>query len=350
VAKPLLKHGSSPALRHLDCTHAISTAWMYEAFKLKQLILQYINSTKESADIFTKGFTDLIKWIHATRMINHIYMHDISTVIRPETAKVKSANLSRTKDSPSIETEQDNAVATRALGRVDDYTSTQDTLNAAAPSSSSSAIGNISAQKKTRGRRRQAPALALLHLVLPCLLGLCAADAPVAAPAAHRRPAAVPLLCCHLAAAGTMADPGTAATGIGGPATEDHGPRGCPRHRAAGQKAGPHVLGRIMYCGCCAGTCELCQPHLAGPPESSSTGSMAEHGCGGRLCVGCNADGCPRRLEPCPRCQASMQQHLMGAHMCSPDGYFPLPTDQPQQAAISPPDSAATSVSGEETI
>jgi len=40
----------------------------------------------------------------------------------------------------------------------------------------------------------------------------------------------------------------------------------CPRHRAAGQRAGEHRRGdRPFHCGCCAGTCELCDPTLRAP-------------------------------------------------------------------------------------
>ena len=35
----------------------------------------------------------------------------------------------------------------------------------------------------------------------------------------------------------------------------------CPRHRQAGRRAGPHqYLSKPSHCGCCAGTCELCDP------------------------------------------------------------------------------------------
>ncbi|MDA8583473.1 hypothetical protein N9L68_04550 [bacterium] len=40
-------------------------------------------------------------------------------------------------------------------------------------------------------------------------------------------------------------------------------PQGCPRHRLAGQQAGPHEPGeRSFHCGCCAGTCEICRSEL----------------------------------------------------------------------------------------
>ena len=38
--------------------------------------------------------------------------------------------------------------------------------------------------------------------------------------------------------------------------------RMCPRHRLAGREAGPHPFQSVMVCGCCAGTCELCDPTL----------------------------------------------------------------------------------------
>ena len=44
--------------------------------------------------------------------------------------------------------------------------------------------------------------------------------------------------------------------------------KGCPRHRSAGQIAGPHASGmRPFHCGCCAGTCELCRPELCPPVQ-----------------------------------------------------------------------------------
>ena len=38
-------------------------------------------------------------------------------------------------------------------------------------------------------------------------------------------------------------------------------PMPCPRHRQAGREAGPHqYLSKPFHCGCCVGTCELCDP------------------------------------------------------------------------------------------
>ena len=38
----------------------------------------------------------------------------------------------------------------------------------------------------------------------------------------------------------------------------------CPRHCQAGRRAGPHqYLSKPFHCGCCVGTCELCDPSLS---------------------------------------------------------------------------------------
>ena len=44
-------------------------------------------------------------------------------------------------------------------------------------------------------------------------------------------------------------------------------PSQCPRHFRAGQEAGPHGSGTVMYCGCCAGTCHLCPPSDVTPDD-----------------------------------------------------------------------------------
>ena len=41
----------------------------------------------------------------------------------------------------------------------------------------------------------------------------------------------------------------------------------CPRHRQGGQLAGRHPLGAMSFrCGCCVGTCEICDPTLRPSP------------------------------------------------------------------------------------
>ena len=50
----------------------------------------------------------------------------------------------------------------------------------------------------------------------------------------------------------------------------DARPKPCPRHRRAGREAGEHQYGsKPFHCGCCVGTCELCDPSLSGRSQRS---------------------------------------------------------------------------------
>ena len=50
----------------------------------------------------------------------------------------------------------------------------------------------------------------------------------------------------------------------------DASPKPCPRHRRAGREAGEHQYrSKPFHCGCCVGTCELCDPSLSGRSQRS---------------------------------------------------------------------------------
>ena len=74
---------------------------------------------------------------------------------------------------------------------------------------------------------------------------------------------------------------GSETTGNGkGSETTDPGSMDlCPAHYRAGQEAGPHERGECMYCGCCAGTCERCEPErLGGHDTALVSGAMSAGG------------------------------------------------------------------------
>ena len=56
----------------------------------------------------------------------------------------------------------------------------------------------------------------------------------------------------------------------------------CPRHRQAGRRAGPpQYLSKPFHCGCCVGTCELCDPTLYAlppppPPEALEAAASSD--------------------------------------------------------------------------
>ena len=62
-------------MRHMQRTHGLSVAWLKEQFDREGYKLGYCPTLEMSADIFTKGFTERHKWIHARKLIAH-YMPD----------------------------------------------------------------------------------------------------------------------------------------------------------------------------------------------------------------------------------------------------------------------------------
>ena len=66
------KNGRNPTSRTLGRTHGVCVAWLHENFTNGHFDLIYEKTDAQAADIFTKGFTDQVKWEHACRNINHV--------------------------------------------------------------------------------------------------------------------------------------------------------------------------------------------------------------------------------------------------------------------------------------
>ena len=70
----VIKTGRNPTMRYLHRTHRISIAVLHEIIhgkgsSDKEVHIKYTPSCDMAADIFTKGFTDKVKWNHAIRAI-----------------------------------------------------------------------------------------------------------------------------------------------------------------------------------------------------------------------------------------------------------------------------------------
>ena len=61
VIEILLK-GRSNALRHLHRSHRINIDWMYEFIKQENIIIKYVNTKFQLADICTKAFSKADDW------------------------------------------------------------------------------------------------------------------------------------------------------------------------------------------------------------------------------------------------------------------------------------------------
>ena len=66
----ILKTRKNPTLRHLNRIHRINVSWLCEVFRnLKEVELVYCKTDVMAADIFTKAFTNPIKWNAALDLI-----------------------------------------------------------------------------------------------------------------------------------------------------------------------------------------------------------------------------------------------------------------------------------------
>ena len=60
----------NPTMRYLSRTQGLNLRWLYERFQSPELELMYEVSSNMAADIFTKSFTDKVKWLEVCRLVN----------------------------------------------------------------------------------------------------------------------------------------------------------------------------------------------------------------------------------------------------------------------------------------
>ena len=69
----IIKNGRNPTLRHVNRTHRVNADWLTEVFRNeKQIKLVYCKTVDMAADIFTKAFHNVVKWLPALSNINMI--------------------------------------------------------------------------------------------------------------------------------------------------------------------------------------------------------------------------------------------------------------------------------------
>ena len=61
-------------MRHIGRTHGVSVAWLSERFAEDNFQLDYCDTADQVADVYTKAFSDPIKWQHA---------HELAGVMDP---------------------------------------------------------------------------------------------------------------------------------------------------------------------------------------------------------------------------------------------------------------------------
>ena len=69
-------------MRYLHRTHRISVTWLHECFQRTDFDLVYEETSKMCADIYTKGFTDSLKWEQACWLINVVEPKRLKELLR----------------------------------------------------------------------------------------------------------------------------------------------------------------------------------------------------------------------------------------------------------------------------
>ena len=94
----VVETGKNPTMRYLHRTHRVNVAWLHERFQGKaDLDLIYETSDTMCADIYTKAFTDKIKWDSVCWLINIIDPKDFSQLIRSKVVGAKAPGNSKPK-------------------------------------------------------------------------------------------------------------------------------------------------------------------------------------------------------------------------------------------------------------
>ncbi|MDA8582809.1 Ty1/Copia family ribonuclease HI [bacterium] len=65
----IIKSGKNPSMRHISRTHGVNIGWLHDLYRRQLFGLTYSRTEAMCADIFTKTFRELPKWLHAIKLI-----------------------------------------------------------------------------------------------------------------------------------------------------------------------------------------------------------------------------------------------------------------------------------------
>ena len=71
ATRTLLLLGQAGVLRHTDRTQRVSFSWLKQQYDHGHFKLLNVGTPEQTADVFTKPFTEKNKWVHALRLIGH---------------------------------------------------------------------------------------------------------------------------------------------------------------------------------------------------------------------------------------------------------------------------------------
>ena len=73
--------------------HVPGIAWLHEQCKGEDVVVQYVTTTRMAADIYTKGFTDKVKWVNLCQQVS---------VVEPRVLDTRELYLLLEMDDPSF--------------------------------------------------------------------------------------------------------------------------------------------------------------------------------------------------------------------------------------------------------
>ncbi len=73
--------GRNPTMRHIGRTHRVSVAWMHKRFTTRGINLVYESTHRQCADIYTKGFTEPLKWYAVCLLVNVVDGHKLAQLL-----------------------------------------------------------------------------------------------------------------------------------------------------------------------------------------------------------------------------------------------------------------------------
>ena len=101
----VVRTGRNPTMRYLSRVHRVSVADLHERLGHPQtkdkVDMVYTRSDSMSADIYTKGFTDKDKWIHACELVNITSPGHLKDMIQNSAERFRNM-LDPAKPAPSI--------------------------------------------------------------------------------------------------------------------------------------------------------------------------------------------------------------------------------------------------------
>ena len=105
----ICRSGRNPTMRHIGRTHGVCASWLKEVYERPENTYVYDDTTMQAADIYTKGFSDKLKWQHAHELINVCDPSRINAVMKYKIDIVEEVRIKKKAKSDALALKQSGA-------------------------------------------------------------------------------------------------------------------------------------------------------------------------------------------------------------------------------------------------